>query len=63
MSATNQNQGNTDSLSIKQNSDGSYEINWDKEDPMWCFMNNLTSKEIQVMIEQALKEEIEHRDA
>jgi len=23
----------TDSLKITQNSDGSYEINWDKEDP------------------------------
>jgi len=48
----------TDSLTIKQNSDGSYEINWDKEDPMWSFMNNLTSKEIKIMIEQAIEEHL-----
>lgn len=53
----------TDTLSIKQNSDGSYEINWNKEDPMWSWMNNLTSKEIQIIIQQAVKEEIERRDS
>ena len=46
----------TDSLTIEQQPDGSYEINWDKEDPNWSFMNNLTSKEIQIMIEQAIQE-------
>jgi len=54
---TNQNE-ETDSLKITQNSDGSYEINWDKEDPMWSFMNHLTSAEIQVMIQQAIKEHL-----
>jgi hypothetical protein len=49
-------QEKTDSLTIKQNSDGSYEINWDKEDPMWSFMNHLTSAEIQVMIQQAIQD-------
>jgi hypothetical protein len=51
-------QEKTDTLTIKQNSDGSYEINWDKEDPMWSFMNHLTSAEIQVMIQQAIKEHL-----
>jgi hypothetical protein len=51
-------QEKTDSLTIKQNADGSYEINWDKEDPMWSFMNHLTSAEIQVMIQQAIKEHL-----
>lgn len=57
MSAANQNP-EIDSLTIKQNSDGSYEINWDKEDPMWSFMNHLTSAEIQIMIQQAIKEDL-----
>ena len=48
----------TDSLTIKQNADGSYEINWDKEDPMWKFLNHLTSAEIQVMIQQAIQDYI-----
>ena len=45
-----------DSLKIHQNEDGSYSIEWDKEDPNWKWLNGLTSKEIQVIIEQAIKD-------
>tara|TARA_Y100001956_G_scaffold82272_1_gene102508 strand:+ start:352 stop:456 length:105 start_codon:yes stop_codon:yes gene_type:complete len=31
-------------------------MEWDKEDPNWKFLNNLTSKEIQVIMEQAIKD-------
>jgi hypothetical protein len=44
-----------DSLKINRNEDGSFTCEWDKEDENWKWMNNLTSKEIQVMIEQAIK--------
>ena len=50
-----------DSLAIKQNEDGSFTVEWDKQDPEWSWMNNLTSKEIQVMIEQAVKLDNEQR--
>ena len=55
MSATNPNQ-EIDTLKISQNADGSYTMDWDKEDPNWSWMNNLTSKEIQVIMEQAIKD-------
>jgi hypothetical protein len=55
MSATNPNQ-ETDSFRITQNADGSYIAEWDKEDPNWKWLNGLTSKELQVIIEQAIKE-------
>ena len=45
-----------DSLKIIQNADGSYTAEWDREDPQWAFLNNLTSREIQVIIEQAIKD-------
>jgi hypothetical protein len=45
-----------DSFKITQNKDGSYTAEWDKEDPNWCFMNSLTSAEIQVIIQQAIKD-------
>ncbi len=51
-----------DSLSITENADGGFQIEWDKEDPNWKFLNGLTSKEIQVMMEQAIKEELQNRD-
>jgi hypothetical protein len=57
MSAINQNQ-ETDSLKISQNNDGSFTMDWDKEDPNWKFLNHLTSAEIQVMIQQAIKEHL-----
>jgi hypothetical protein len=45
-----------DSLRIIQNKDGSYTCEWDKEDPDWKWMNNLTSKEIQIIMQQAIKD-------
>ena len=44
-----------DSLAINKNDDGSFTVEWDKQDPDWKWMNDLTSKEIQVIIEQAIK--------
>ena len=61
MSATNQNQ-ETDSLKITENADGTFTMDWDKEDPKWSWMNELTSKEIQVIMEQAIKEELQNHD-
>jgi hypothetical protein len=61
MSATNQNQ-EIDSLKIIENADGTFAMEWDKEDPKWKFLNHLTSKEIQVIMEQAIKEELQNRD-
>jgi hypothetical protein len=60
MNATNPNQ-ETDSFRIIQNSDGSYTAEWDKEDPNWSWLNSLTGKELQVIIEQAIKEDHNER--
>ena len=61
MSATNQNQ-EIDSLKITENADGTFTMDWDKEDPKWSWLNGLTSKEIQIIMEQAIKEELQNRD-
>ena len=45
-----------DSLKIIQNEDKSYTAEWDREDPQWAFLNNLTSREIQVIIQEAIKD-------
>jgi hypothetical protein len=57
MNATNQNP-EIDTLKITQNEDGSYTMDWDKQDPKWSWLNGLTSKEIQVIVEQAIKEHL-----
>ena len=45
----------TNSLKINQNKDGSNTAEWDKQDPEWSWMNNLTSKEVQTIIEKAIQ--------
>ena len=42
-------------LKINQNNDGSFTVEWDKQDPDWNWMNNLTSSEIQGIIEKAIQ--------
>lgn len=49
-----------DSLKVNQNDDGTFTLEWDKEDPQWSFLNGLTSKEIQSMIEAAVKKGLDN---
>jgi len=46
-----------DSLKITQNEDGSYTATWHPQDPKWAFLNDFTSKELQVIIQQAIQED------
>jgi hypothetical protein len=61
MSAINPNQ-EIDTLKITENADGSFTMDWDKDDPKWSFMNNLTSKEIQIIVEQAIQDMMDKND-
>ena len=45
---------NADSLKIHQNEDGSFSLEWDKDDPNWNWMNDLTSKELQSIMEKVI---------
>ena len=40
---------------VRQNEDGSFSVDWDKNDPEWKWLNKLSSKEIQLFIEDAIK--------
>ena len=42
------------SLKLNQNNDGSYTIEWDRNDPEWKWLNNLTSKEIEGIVKEAI---------
>lgn len=50
-----------DSLKITENADGSFTMDWDPQDPKWSWMNGLTQKEIQVIVEQAIKDHLNDR--
>ncbi len=47
---------NADTLKITQNEDGSFTMDWDPQDPKWSWLNGLTSKEVQVIMDQAIKD-------
>ena len=59
MSTSNQ---EIDSLKVTENADGSFTMDWDKEDPNWKWLNGLTNQQIQVIMEQAINEELQNRD-
>ena len=46
----------SDSLKVEQNQDGTFTLEWDKDDPKWSFLNGMTAKEIQIIVEAAVKE-------
>ena len=52
-----------DSLKITQNDDGSYTMDWNKNDPTWSWLNSLTSAEIQIIIQQAIQDRLNQNDA
>ena len=47
-----------DGLKVTQNEDKTFTLEWDKEDPKWSFLNNLTSKEITAIIEEAVRMDV-----
>jgi hypothetical protein len=61
MNAINQNQ-EIDTLKITENADGSFELSWDDKDPKWAWMNSLTNEQVQIIIKQAINEELQNRD-
>ncbi len=46
------------SLEVKQNDNGSFTVEWDKKDPDWMFLNQLTSEQIQDMISEVIKNDL-----
>ena len=50
-----------DSLKINRNDNGSFTVEWDKNDPNWMFMNDLTSEEIESIVQEAIKHDQNER--
>lgn len=51
-----------DSLKIIKQDDGTFLVEWDKEDPNWKFLNGLTSDEISAMIQQAIHDDLQKKN-
>ena len=46
-----------DSLKVSKNLDGTYSVEWDPQDLEWQFLNKFTSKEVQIFIQQAMRDQ------
>jgi len=44
-----------DTLEVIENEDGTLTISWDKDDPKYSFMNELTEAQVTAMIEQSIQ--------
>lgn len=43
-------------LSVTINEDGTYQLEWDSEDPRWAMLNDLTADQIAAIITEYAKE-------
>ena len=50
-----------DSLKISKRDDGSFAVEWDRNDPNWKFMNELTTEEIETIVQEAIKQDQNER--
>jgi len=50
-----------DSLKINKQDDGTFQVEWDRNDPNWNFMNGLTSEEIESIVQEAIKHDQNER--
>ena len=50
-----------DSLKINKRDDGTFEVEWDRKDPTWMFMNDLTTQEIESIVHEAIKHDQNER--
>ena len=50
-----------DSLKINKQDDGTFEVEWDRKDPNWMFMNDLTTQEIESIVHEAIKHDQNER--
>jgi len=45
-----------DSLKVNKNDDGTFAIEWDRNDPNWSWLNGLTEEQIQIIMKQAIQD-------
>jgi hypothetical protein len=45
-----------DSLRITKNEDGSFAMDWDPQDPKWSWLNGLTTEQVTLIMEEAIKD-------
>jgi len=51
-----------DSLKITENADGTFAMEWDKEDQKWNWLNGKTSEEISAIMTEAIQLALKEND-
>jgi len=50
-------------ISLTENDDGSFTLEWDQYHPVWSMFNNMTSEEINSLINDAIEKGLKKYDA
>lgn len=61
MNVTNQSP-ETDSMKVTENQDGTFTLEWDPDDAKWSWLNGLTEEQVQIIMEQAMRNLAEELD-
>lgn len=51
-----------DTLKVVENDDGSFTFEWDPEDPLWSWMNDVSAEEITQIIENYANQVIKNEE-
>jgi hypothetical protein len=49
---------NEDSLQVTEMEDGTFQIEWDKNDPRYSWMNELTEQQLQTILTEAIEKKV-----
>ena len=59
---TEKNSSPDDGLTVIENEDGSFTLEWDENDPRYSIFNGLEEKEITAMLEQGLQQMLKEEE-
>ena len=46
-------------LIVRQNEDGTFELEWDEKDLRWSWLNGMSNEEVKIILQDAIKNSIE----
>jgi hypothetical protein len=46
-------------LIVRQNEDGTFELEWDEKDSRWSWLNGMSNEEVKIILQDAIKNSME----
>jgi hypothetical protein len=46
-------------LIVRQNEDGTFQLEWDEKDSRWSWLNGMSNEEVKIILQDAIKNSME----